>query len=96
MRTEEGTGGATREPADAVGIAADSVARAVGAFSICARVCECSAIACPSLCMRRRIGAVSSVMCFGIRKNVAATPSRRSTSSSAGVAAGFGPSSYVR
>ena len=42
------------------------------------------------------IGAVSGVRCRSITKKVAWTPCRARTSSSCGVAVGFGPSSNVR
>jgi hypothetical protein len=46
--------------------------------------------------MRRTIGAVSSVMCSSMRKNVARAPVSCSASRSGGVQTGFGPSSKVR
>jgi CubicO group peptidase (beta-lactamase class C family) len=65
-------------------------------FSASQRFPECRATAWPSANMRLMIGAVSSVTCASMRKNVARAPSRASASSSAGVVEGFGPSSYVR
>ena len=67
--------------------------RSLGVFKMSARVLACIATLCPSSMARRTIGAVSSVTCAGMMKNVAAAPSRASSSRSAGVAVGFGPSS---
>jgi len=69
---------------------------ASGESTISHRLPLCRAIVCPSSAIRRTIGAVSSVMWWSIRKNVARTPVSRNASRSGGVHVALGPSSKVR